>query len=240
MAMAAVNGFFALRTGEPDAGGAHVPLSRVYAGDPAPLASRVDTVTARLHAPERRVAASVAHLSLVARLWSVALGSAALYGEVPDLRAEDLHWNPDGSAPDDLLLTAARPTLPATARTLRETVQYGHLVPLAEALRRDGNISPRLLWGNAGSALAASVLQLRSWARETGRPEAGRRAAVLARELFAHPDLRSTGTLAPGGFRRRSCCLYYRCPGGGLCGDCVFDRPPKPNTRRSSPTPVSE
>jgi ferric iron reductase protein FhuF len=27
-------------------------------------------------------------------------------------------------------------------------------------------------------------------------------------------------------FRRQSCCLYYRLPGGGLCGDCCFQRPP--------------
>ncbi len=29
-------------------------------------------------------------------------------------------------------------------------------------------------------------------------------------------------------FRRRSCCLYYRVPGGGLCGDCCFDREHRP------------
>ena len=36
--------------------------------------------------------------------------------------------------------------------------------------------------------------------------------------------LSDTGTLGPDGegFRRRSCCLYYRVPGGGLCGDCVL------------------
>jgi FhuF-like iron-sulfur protein len=26
-------------------------------------------------------------------------------------------------------------------------------------------------------------------------------------------------------FRRRSCCLYYRVPGGGLCGDCTLGGP---------------
>ncbi|MGH3410268.1 MAG: (2Fe-2S)-binding protein [Streptosporangiaceae bacterium] len=28
------------------------------------------------------------------------------------------------------------------------------------------------------------------------------------------------------GFRRHSCCLYYRLPGGGLCGDCALAAPP--------------
>ncbi|MEU1022927.1 (2Fe-2S)-binding protein, partial [Streptomyces sp. NPDC005904] len=57
------------------------------------------------------------------------------------------------------------------------------------------------------------------------------RALRLAEALFDHPDLRTTGTLDPAAFRRRSCCLYYRCPGGGVCGDCCFERPPT----RSSP-----
>ncbi|MEU7551440.1 (2Fe-2S)-binding protein [Streptomyces sp. NPDC044571] len=25
-------------------------------------------------------------------------------------------------------------------------------------------------------------------------------------------------------FVRRSCCLYYKVPGGGFCGDCVLRR----------------
>ncbi|MFI1618174.1 (2Fe-2S)-binding protein [Streptomyces lydicus] len=38
--------------------------------------------------------------------------------------------------------------------------------------------------------------------------------------------LRDTGTLDPTlpAFARRSCCLYYRVPGGGLCADCVLRR----------------
>jgi iron complex transport system ATP-binding protein len=29
------------------------------------------------------------------------------------------------------------------------------------------------------------------------------------------------------GYRRNSCCLYYRTPRGGLCGDCALDRAPE-------------
>jgi hypothetical protein len=219
---ASVGGFFALRTGTP--GDGHAPLARLYAGDTAPLVARVDTVAARLRAPERRVAASIAHLGLAARLWSVALGCAALHGKVPDLDPARLHWDPDRSSPDDLCLTGSRP-LPADASTIREAVQYGHLVPLAAALRADTRISPQLLWGNAGSALAGAVRELHTWARRGGRPEVAERASALAAELFAHPDL--SGTVHGRAMRRRSCCLYYRCPGGGLCGDCVFDVPPQ-------------
>ncbi|MGW0334914.1 (2Fe-2S)-binding protein, partial [Streptomyces sp. NPDC003011] len=69
-------------------------------------------------------------------------------------------------------------------------------------------------------------------------PRAGGRARALAAELLAHPLLVGTGTftgtLTGTAFRRRSCCLYYRVPGGGVCGDCCFPRDP-----RSSPHATS-
>ncbi|WP_435888986.1 (2Fe-2S)-binding protein [Streptomyces niveus] len=46
---------------------------------------------------------------------------------------------------------------------------------------------------------------------------------------------RARATRAGHRWPRACCCLYYRCPSGGLCGDCVFDRPPS----RSSPREVS-
>lgn len=223
-AVASVGGFFALRTGP--ARDPHRPLARLYAGEGGPLAARIDTVTAALRAPDRRTGASIAHLGLVARLWSIALGAAVLHGELPDLDPAALAWDGGRSAPEDLLLDRVRP-LPGTAERIRESVQYGHLVPLAEAVRRDTPVSSGLLWGNAGSALAGAVRELHRWALRADRPDAARRALELGTELLAHPDLAGTGTLLPGpAFRRRSCCLYYRCPDAGLCGDCVFDRPP--------------
>ncbi|MFF1838151.1 (2Fe-2S)-binding protein [Streptomyces sp. NPDC058231] len=219
-----VGGFFVLRR-TPVPGGAHRPLAGLYAGERAPLTARVDAVAAALRTPERRVAASVAHLGLAARLWSTALGAAAVGGRIPDLSADGLHWDPGHSAPDDLWLDPV-PTLPGTAERIREVVQYGHLVPLAEAVRSEEKLAHGLLWGNAGSALAGAVRTLVAWARDHRRPDTAERARALAAELFDHPDLRDTGAPHTPAFRRRSCCLYYRCPGGGLCGDCVFgDRP---------------
>ncbi|NBE52100.1 IucA/IucC family C-terminal-domain containing protein [Streptomyces boluensis] len=219
--LASVGGFFALRSGtSPTA----VPLAEVYAGDGARLAARVDTVTARLAAPEVRIGVSVAQLGLAARLCSVALGGAALYGRVLDLDPRRLSWDPDGSSPDDLWLDAVR-TLPVEA--LGDSLVEGHLAPLAAALRRRYRIAEPLLWGNAGSALAGAVRALHTWAGSAGRPEVAERALDLGADLFCRPELRGTGTLgALPRFRRRSCCLYYRCPGGGVCGDCCFDRAP--------------
>lgn len=233
-----VGGFFALRTGAPPGGAQVTSLAWVYAGDGGPLAFRVDKVAARLGAPDERIAVSVAQLGLAARLWSVALGSAALHGEVPDLDPALLHWDADGSSPDDLWLTDVT-TRAADAASIRDVVQDGHLAPLAAALRTRYRVSARLLWGNAGSALAGAARELDTWARRTGRTDVGERALALAGELFDHPDLRGTGTLRGTAFRRNSCCLYYRCPGGGLCGDCCFDRPPQRSVRHSSPPGAS-
>lgn len=247
--LGSVGGFFALREGAPTVRGA-APFAQVYAAAPTPpyplvgtartalpegpgddpLAFRVDKVGRRLGAPEERVAVSVAQLGLAARLWSVTLGSAALYGAVPDLDPALLSWDADGTSPDDLWLTEVRP-LPGDPGTIRDVVQHGHLAPLSAALRARYRISAGLLWGNAGSALAGAARELHGWAARTGRADVGERALDLAAALFDHPALRVTGTLDGTAFRRRSCCLYYRCPGGGVCGDCCFERPPQ----RSSP-----
>jgi len=236
-AASGVGGFFALRTAPPPGGGDHRPLALLYRGGAegdAPLHARVDRVAARLGAPERRVGASVAHLGLAARLWSTALGPAALHGRVPTLDPAELHWDPALSAPDDLWWGGAAGR-PATVAALRETVQEAHLVPLHAAFARDGRISPRLLWGNAGSALAGALRELTRWARAHDRPDAAERAAALVRGLFDHPDL--AGTVRGPALRRTSCCLYYRCPSGGLCGDCVFDHAPGTGLERRAPAP---
>ncbi|WP_086825493.1 (2Fe-2S)-binding protein [Streptomyces sp. NRRL B-24572] len=227
-------GFFALRTTAPATGGAHRPLSRLYAGEDGPLTARVDHVTARIGAPERRVGASVAHLGLAARLWSTALGPAAVHGRFPALDPTELYWDGTPAAPDDLWWAGSE-TRPGTVEELRAAVQEAHLVPLHAALRRDGNISPRLLWGNAGSALAGALRELIRWARAHGRPEAAERAAALVSGLLDHPDL--AGTVRGPRLRRTSCCLYYRCPGGGLCGDCVFDHAPRTGLEARPPAP---
>ncbi|MFD6925759.1 (2Fe-2S)-binding protein [Streptomyces sp. NPDC059944] len=235
-ALGALGGFFVLRTGAPPRGPLPT-LARAYARPRAdgpgevygdPMTFRVEKVAKSIGAPEARVAASVAQQGLAARLWSIALGSAVVQGQVPDLDPELLRWDPDAGAPDDLWLTEVRAR---PVSDLDEAVRAGHLVPLSAALRDRYRVSPGLLWGNAGSALAGTVRQLDRWARGHGQPEAGERARTLAAALLAHPDL--AGTLDPRTLRRRSCCLYYRVPGGGVCGDCCFERPPRPAPGRS-------
>lgn len=226
-ALRSLGGFFVLRTG----GAPHGPLPSLAQAYENPasdvcgnsLTFRVRLVADRLQAPELRIAASIAQQALAARLWSVALGCAALYDRIPDLDPRLLHWDADSSAPDDLWLAEVRP-LPADA--LAETVLHGHLEPLNAALISHYRMSTGLLRGNAASALAGAARELDRWARTRGRRDVSTRARALTAELLAHPLLAGTGTFTGTSFRRRSCCLYYRVPGGGVCGDCCFTQPP--------------
>ncbi|MFG2688723.1 (2Fe-2S)-binding protein [Streptomyces sp. NPDC048405] len=200
-----------------------------------PLDFRVRKVAAALGTAETRVAASVAHQGLAARLWSVTLACAALYGAVPGLDPRLLCWDPDATAPDDLWLAEVHP-LPGDAATVADVVLTAHLAPLNAAVRSRYGVAAGLLWGNAASALAGAGRELDRWARRHGRTDTAARARSLTADLIAHPLLAGSGALAAApdiSFRRRSCCLYYRVPGAGVCGDCCFSRPP--GRPRSSP-----
>ncbi|MGW7257412.1 IucA/IucC family C-terminal-domain containing protein [Streptomyces sp. NPDC054834] len=249
-ALRPLGGFFVLRTTArtcPGTGAAPpgpLPtLAQTYAGTAShvrrsALTTRVETVARRLRASEPRVSASIAHQGLAARLWSAALGCAALYGRLPDLDPALLLWDFAATAPDDLWLTDVRPLpsdpYPADADALADAVLHGHLEPLGDALGARYGVATGLLWGNAGSALAGAARQLDRWARTNGRTDVADRARTLTAALFTHPLLSTTGTLDGTAFRRRSCCLYYRVPGGGVCGDCCFPRPPRPSPRAAS------
>lgn len=221
-----VGPFFALRTdagpAAPDGppGDGYLPLT-----EPA-VRARVATVAERLGTADRRVAASIAFQGIAGRLLSIALGSAVLTGHVPDLTGPTLWWHPARTAPDDLWLP--RPAaLPATdpVPLIATSVLHDRLTSLHDLTRAVVPVSGRLLWGNAASSLAGSLRVLHTWCHEQGRPEDAARAVTLTRALFEDPLLRDTGTLTIRGgpsFRRRSCCLYYRVPSGGMCGDCVL------------------
>ncbi|MCX4885442.1 (2Fe-2S)-binding protein [Streptomyces sp. NBC_00847] len=249
-ALGPLGGFFVLRTG----GAPHAPLPTLadayttytctthttypqenQSSDARgnPITFRVEKVAHSLRAPEMRIAVSVAQQGLAARLWSVTLACAVLYGSVPDLDPGLLHWDPDAGAPGDLWLAEVRP-LPADAATVADVVLKGHLEPLAAALRARHRVAPGLLRGNAASALAGAARQLDHWAAAHGHPRAAAHTRSLAAGLLAHPLLSGTGTLTGTSFRRRSCCLYYRVPGGGLCGDCCFTRPPRSSAHGTS------
>lgn len=125
------------------------------------------------------------------------------------------------------------------SRFLADMVLDTHLAALTVAVHRLGPISEQLLRGNAATAMlgAAGVVERRRVEESFGP------AAQLARRLCTDErfvgavcfgDCRDTG--AATGYRRTSCCLYYRTPGGGLCADCALITKPRTRTDRKDPT----
>jgi ferric iron reductase protein FhuF len=171
----------------------------------------------RLGVQEDRVAVSTFQLGYAARLWSPVLACALAGRIVPDLGRLQVGtglplrlWLPAAAGwhvPDDGMLADA----------LYQVVVTDHLAPLAAGLR--GQLAEGLLWGNAASAMIGSVTVL-----TLARPGLAQPARLVAGHLLATGLLRGTGSFTGPGleFRRNSCCLYYRVPGGGLCGDCSF------------------
>jgi len=222
-----VGGFFVLATGpEPDDEPTWRPMRALVAAD-GPLRARVDDVAGRMGGAPRRVAGSLLAMSVVSRFTSVLLAAAAVHRLLPDL--DSLQWRPWTSGP--LPLWLEHPTgraLPApddpasgaaVAARLDEVVR-----PLLDAVGAEAGVPPQVLWGNVSSALAGSVRSL-----ATERPDTLADAAALAADVVARPPLAGLGSFVAEpshptglGFARRTCCLYYRVPGGGYCADCVL------------------
>jgi len=180
------------------------------------LPDQIAGVRARLGTTESRVAASLLFQGIAGRLWSPLLATAVEHGVVPDLDPARTYWRAASPGPV-LLAVPSADGVAADAATVRRVVIDRHLCPLVAAVRAVTPVAEGLLWGNAASALAGALTVLAQ-----DRPATSRPGGRLVEELLGMPPLRDSGTFGPLGFRRRSCCLYYRVPGGGLCGDCAL------------------
>ena len=195
--------------GNPEVLNRRVAFVRSSLAERAGLA--VDTI-------ETRVAASVAHLGMLARLTAPLFALALVHRRALAMDLRDLRWRPlegtafDVSIPVDVLAAA---DTPATVMLKGDAV-----TEVGEVFSRFG-ISRKILSGNAASALAGA-----STALSFTRPDLAEPARTMLADLLEHPVLRDAARLEPGGrLRRRSCCLIYRAaPGanGALCGDCVL------------------
>jgi hypothetical protein len=176
-----------------------------------------------------RVVASVTFLGVAARVLSPLLGAAVAGGALPLPGPGDLWWR---AAPGPLPLRyreldavpcAGRPAAEVAARLVTSAID-GLVRPLLEAYRNWFLLSPQVLWGNVASALGGAAGMLADTA-----PQHAERAGDVVAAMLAIPPLAGTATLQrpdPARARRflvrRNCCLYYRIPGGGTCGDCVL------------------
>jgi hypothetical protein len=201
------------------------PVADLHA-DPGPLRARIAHVRGALHCADR-VAASLAFQGLAAQLCSAPYAAAVLHRVVPALTPAVLHWRRGEDGGWRLRCDPAGTAL-VGADELGALVE-SLLVPLVAAVRAQVSIAEGLLWGNAASTIAAAKRLV-----TMQRPDAAARAAEVAQALLATGPLAGTGELLPPRdpdrawtFRRRSCCLYYRVPGGGICEDCVLPAPPR-------------
>lgn len=172
---------------------------------------------------EPAVVASLTHLGLVARLVSPLLGAALMSGVLPVTPVEDVHVHLTGVNPLPLAFPATSAVAVGSAEELAAAFHHHWLMPavrpLTYALRAFCAVSPRVLDGNVTSAVAGALRMA-----GTARPGLAARADAVLDALLRSGPLAGTGRRRDdGSFVRRSCCLFYRLPGAGTCGDCVLD-----------------
>jgi hypothetical protein len=238
-AAAGAGPYFAL---EPWTEGAGWRQASLLVSDPAALASQVTHARAVIAGQAgvtpaevaERVAASIVFLGLASRLVSPSLGAAVLGGVVPDLTLDNLWWRPVDSGPMPLAAgpvtgreigdSPAGRQLDDAAMVLSERCVQRMAGPVADVFHTVFRLSPLVLRGNIASALAGAAGMLAS-----SFPDRAETAGQLTARILALGPLRGTGEFVqpdasqPQRFLvRRSCCLYYRVPGGGTCGDCVL------------------
>jgi ferric iron reductase protein FhuF len=173
-----------------------------------------------------RVVASTMFLGLAARLVSPLLAAAALTGVVPVADPARLWWQPVEGGPMPIAYDPLEFAAGDAAQQLTRTAINGLVAPVLEVFRSRFVVSPQVLWGNVASALGGAAGMI---ADNAGDPAVAERAAVIVDGLLTAAPLAGTALLHrpdPGRARwllvRRNCCLYYRIPGGGTCGDCVL------------------
>lgn len=195
-----------------------------------PLLARIESVRAALAERggcppgdiELRVAASVMHLGLAARLVSPPLAALARGGRL-DLRLDGLWWQDTAGGPLPLSVpdpegaerSGAGPADDACAQLLDEVI-----APVTQVVSGLVPTSPRVLWGNMASAVNGAAGMVAAQ-----RADLGQQAWAVAAAFFRSPRLGREHRPPGPSFRRSSCCLVYRLAPSGprpVCGDCVL------------------
>jgi ferric iron reductase protein FhuF len=210
--------------------GAWSPLRELF--DPDVLTARVNRVRAVLAERtgldaddlDARACASIHFLALSSRVLSPVLAGVALRGVALDPDPEQMWWQAVDGGPIPLAWASfARSRASSAAdgaRRIEDGVLAHVLGPLADAYQRTFRLSEQVLLGNAASALNGAATMLLATGREL-IIEPG----AIADALLARGRLAGTGEYSAGRkFSRNNCCLFYRVPGGGVCGDCILAR----------------
>jgi len=175
-----------------------------------------------------RACASMSALGFVSRLVSPALATACLAGVVPRLDPQHVLWRPVVGGPVPIALAAvdgiAAGTADEAALALEHAVMLPCVEPLLTAYSEQFRLSLRVLRGNVASALAGAADIL-----TRAQAALGLDPVEVVDALLARPLLTGSGSYecpfddrTERFFVRHNCCLFYRIPGGGTCGDCVL------------------
>jgi ferric iron reductase protein FhuF len=184
--------------------------------DPVTLAQRVDvaaSVLERTGPVPRRIVASVYSLGVVSRLVSPVFAAALLDGAVPVLGLDTVGWQPVATGPMPIAYRDGLDRRPASAEAIVEGCIEPTVRPFLTTLGDRYRVSPQVLWGNAASAIGGACTMLKH-----------AKAGQLVADLLARPPLAGFADWNGRALKRRNCCLFYRIPGAGVCGDCVLNR----------------
>jgi hypothetical protein len=207
---------------------------RELADQPEPMLSRIGSVRAALASRggrpvdeiELKVAASVTHLGLVARLIAPALAAIASQRRL-DLRLGGLWWQDKLGGPVPLSVPERDYPVPGPGESHGSVAAHdchrlvdNVIAPITSTISGLVPVSRRVLWGNVASAVNSAAQQVAAQ-----RADLGRQALTTAAAFLSSPRLTQERQLPGPGFRRSSCCLIYRIApdrGQGVCGDCVL------------------
>jgi ferric iron reductase protein FhuF len=231
--IAEVGAYFALDSGH----GADWRPYRALLTDPALLAERVRLVRTTIATRggvgpddvEERACASVHFLGVVSRVLAPALGVAALAAVVPDVDPDDIWWRPVAGGPIPMSWEAVRGSGVTSAVEAAALIEAGVLrrvvAPLVQSFATTFRLSAQVLWGNAASALAGAATMLATSSAVLALDPVDIVAASVRTGALTGAGAYRPAPPGPPAFRRDNCCLFYRIPGGGLCGDCVLAPP---------------
>jgi ferric iron reductase protein FhuF len=188
----------------PSAPGEWLPCEPLVT-DPDALGALVATTKEGRGTDRDDVAMSLFVQGYAFRIATTAIGGWLLGEEVLDVSPANTAIAVGRHRPNAVRLGEARI---ATAADIHEALVDGHLALLVDTAHRACRVGEALLWGNVSASCASSFGAFDAWDRAP---------AFFA---AARPEVRDAGHLLPGGWKRKSCCLWYQTESGFMCEDC--------------------
>jgi len=202
------------------AGAEDLPATRLV-GDGDALLATVRSTGAGRGAPDDTVAASLFLQAYAYRVAGTTLACAAVAGAAPDPSAATVAVALARHRPAAVTYLA---DVTFAGPALDERLFAGHLDRLVAATRARVALGERLVWGNVAAAVVAAARAVAGTAEDAAAAWAWFDAWLAT----APHGLAGLGTGGAGAYRRRTCCLWWKASGGGLCADCPLDHPPGP------------